>query len=158
MMVCGSKSNCIFCDTSVQGGDIVGESDELIVIRDKAPAAATHLLVIPRRHIESVKSLTRDDILLDGEHSVFIGSTYNSQSILSVRIPSFGFHIPPHTSIGHLHLHCFSPPFHSWRKLKYLISRRKDGSKGFSWFAEVGQVLRTLRRGGQVQIWPEGVE
>jgi len=157
MMVCGSKSNCIFCDTSVQGGDIVGESDELIVIRDKAPAAATHLLVIPRRHIESVKSLTRDDILLvQSMHK--IGDQSLTLLGASVQNRRFGFHIPPHTSIGHLHLHCFSPPFHSWRKLKYLISRRKDGSKGFSWFAEVGQVLRTLRRGGQVQIWPERVE
>lgn len=33
--------------------------------------------------------------------------------------------------------------------------RAKASTKGFSWFAEVSQVLRTLEQGRQVKVLPE---
>jgi len=154
-MPCGSKSNCVFCDVSVERGfGVVVESNDLIVFRDRAPAAAIHLLVVPRTHIESVKSLKQEDIpLVQSMHK--LGDHTLTMLNASVQNRRFGFHIPPFIGVAHLHLHCFGLPFRSWSKWKYPISRRKDGSKGFSWFAETGQVLRTLERSRRVQVWPE---
>ncbi|MBU6492466.1 MAG: histidine triad nucleotide-binding protein [Burkholderiales bacterium] len=51
-----SHENCIFC--KIAAGQIPGkrvfEDDQLIVIHDINPAAKLHLLVIPKRHIETL--------------------------------------------------------------------------------------------------------
>lgn len=64
--------DCIFC--SLANSD-VGESplysdEDCIVIRDINPKAATHLLVIPKRHIPSVADITSADANLMG-HLLF---------------------------------------------------------------------------------------
>lgn len=70
----------------------------------------------------------------------------------------FGFHIPPFTSVDHIHLHCFGLPFKGDKQsLKYFISRRKEGSKyskGWGWFIEVEQAIHTLKSGGKIRISP----
>lgn len=61
-------SDCIFC--RIVRGEIpsqpVAEGDEWIAIRDINPAAPVHVLVIPRRHIESVSALEDGDGALAG--------------------------------------------------------------------------------------------
>jgi histidine triad (HIT) family protein len=61
-------SDCIFC--RIVAGEIpsarVMEGDEWIAIRDINPAAPTHVLVIPRRHVESVAALEDGDRALAG--------------------------------------------------------------------------------------------
>ena len=47
---------CLFCSI-VRGeipADIVAERDDAIVFRDISPKAPSHLLVIPRRHLDSL--------------------------------------------------------------------------------------------------------
>jgi len=117
--------------------------------------ASTHLLVIPREHIESVKSLGREDVEL-----VNAMRGAGNEALTLLKVPTdqrlFGFHIPPATSVAHLHLHCFGLPFNNTLcRLKYPVVERKNGTKGFSWFAEVSQVIRTLGRGQRVRVWPE---
>ncbi len=51
--------DCIFCKL-VAGeipSDKVHETDQLLVVRDIAPQAPTHLLVVPKRHLESLDDL-----------------------------------------------------------------------------------------------------
>ena len=62
-----SDSNCLFC--RIISGDIPGEfvhtDDRCVVIRDIKPQAPTHLLVIPRAHIESLdKAASADEATL----------------------------------------------------------------------------------------------
>jgi histidine triad (HIT) family protein len=61
-------SDCIFC--RIVRGEIpsqpVAEGDEWIAIRDINPAAPVHVLVIPRRHVESVAALEDGDGALAG--------------------------------------------------------------------------------------------
>ncbi|MFL5386833.1 MAG: histidine triad nucleotide-binding protein [Longimicrobiaceae bacterium] len=61
-------SDCIFC--RIVRGEIpsqpVAEGDEWIAIRDINPAAPVHVLVIPRRHVESVAALGDGDGALVG--------------------------------------------------------------------------------------------
>lgn len=59
---------CIFC--KIVAGDIpstrVLESDDFIAIRDIHPAAPVHVLLIPRRHVDSVAHLDDGDAELAG--------------------------------------------------------------------------------------------
>ena len=60
--------NCIFC--KIIRGEIpsqpVAEGDDWIAIRDIAPAAPVHVLVIPRKHVDSVAALEDGDAGLAG--------------------------------------------------------------------------------------------
>jgi len=61
-------SDCIFC--RIVRGEIpsprVLEGDDWIAIRDINPAGPVHVLVIPRRHVESVATLEDGDGALAG--------------------------------------------------------------------------------------------
>ena len=67
--------NCIFC--KIVSGEIPSEilyrDEEVIAFHDIQPAAPTHLLVIPRRHIPSLTHLTDADASLIG-HMVKIAN------------------------------------------------------------------------------------
>lgn len=58
-----ADSDCLFCRI-VAGAipsDLLHEDDEVIVFRDIAPQAPTHVLAIPRRHVPSAAELTDED-------------------------------------------------------------------------------------------------
>ena len=67
-----------------------------------------------------------------------------------------GYHIPPFTSVQHLHLHVQALPYTSAAvQLKYPIARGSGRfDKGFSWFVEVGQAIRIPNKGSTVGIFP----
>ena len=57
------SADCIFCKIA-RGeipSDIILEDDQILAFRDIAPQAPTHVLVIPRRHIESLDRVSDDD-------------------------------------------------------------------------------------------------
>lgn len=63
-----SENNCLFCKM-VSGdlaADFAHQDDRCIVIRDINPQAPTHLLVIPREHIESLDDASQKDEALLG--------------------------------------------------------------------------------------------
>ncbi|EJD55060.1 HIT-like protein [Auricularia subglabra TFB-10046 SS5] len=149
---------CIFCDVRAEKGfDILLETDEFVVFRDIRPACAHHLQVVPKKHIDNVRSLSAEHVGLisrmrDAGHEVLdalgVPSAPGSRRL--------GFHIPPYISIGHLHLHVQALPYRStfggWR---YPVRRGGAGkSKGWSMFSEVSQTLEILQRGGKVRIGP----
>ncbi len=53
-------SNCLFCKIGAREieADIVHESDNVVAFRDINPQAPTHILLIPKDHIESVAAIT----------------------------------------------------------------------------------------------------
>uniref|UniRef100_V5E536 HIT domain-containing protein n=1 Tax=Kalmanozyma brasiliensis (strain GHG001) TaxID=1365824 RepID=V5E536_KALBG len=59
-----NPAKCIFCNVSRDRFNIVLEDDKYICFSDRSPAAAVHLLVIPRTHIANVQSLTSRDTQL----------------------------------------------------------------------------------------------
>lgn len=62
-------ADCLFCKM-VAGEikpDMVKETDELIAFRDINPQAATHILVVPRKHISTANELTNADAELVGK-------------------------------------------------------------------------------------------
>jgi histidine triad (HIT) family protein len=54
---------CLFCRIAAGEvpADIVEQDDAVVVFRDINPRAPTHVLAIPRRHVESAAKLTDDD-------------------------------------------------------------------------------------------------
>ena len=50
------KDDCLFCRLYHEG-DHVAATDGFVAIRDIAPQAETHLLVIPERHIDSFRQI-----------------------------------------------------------------------------------------------------
>lgn len=56
-------ADCLFCRIIRREipGKIVYEDDELLAFEDINPQAPTHLLIVPKRHIESLNALADDD-------------------------------------------------------------------------------------------------
>ena len=56
-------SDCLFC--KIVAGDIpstkVYEDEKILAFRDIAPQAPTHILVVPKAHIESCNGITADN-------------------------------------------------------------------------------------------------
>jgi histidine triad (HIT) family protein len=62
-------SQCLFCRIINREipGRIVFEDDRIIAFEDLNPQAPTHVLVVPKRHIDTLNELQADDDLLVGE-------------------------------------------------------------------------------------------
>jgi histidine triad (HIT) family protein len=61
-------AECLFCEIVARRrpAEIEYEDDEVLAFRDIYPKAPVHLLVVPKRHIESVLTLDPDDAPLVG--------------------------------------------------------------------------------------------
>ena len=61
-------SECIFCQIVARKipATIVYEDEHLLAFKDQAPKAPVHILVIPKRHIENLTTLTEEDKALMG--------------------------------------------------------------------------------------------
>ncbi|KAG7580073.1 hypothetical protein FFLO_00044 [Filobasidium floriforme] len=120
-----TKAGCIFCDVTVEKGFRVHDSTErLIAFHDRSPGAQTHILVIPRQHISTVKDLREHHIPLLTEMESFGHRILNDLGV-SESGRRLGFHIPPFSSVHHIHLHALSLPLtHRWACVKYRNTRR----------------------------------
>ncbi|WP_411343215.1 histidine triad nucleotide-binding protein [Paenibacillus sp. WLX1005] len=60
------KEDCLFC--KIAAGTIPGnkvyEDDRILAFHDIAPAAPVHVLIIPKKHIDSMNEVTTDDLPL----------------------------------------------------------------------------------------------
>ena len=56
-------TDCLFCKIARKelDAEIVMESDDVLAFRDINPAAPTHVLVIPKRHIASARDINAED-------------------------------------------------------------------------------------------------
>jgi hypothetical protein len=83
----------------------------VLAFETRKKKATEHYLVIPRRHISSIKdvdiSSKKGKELLN--HMLRVGKSIMKRH--GGEKASFHFHIPPCNSINHLHMHCIKPPF-----------------------------------------------
>lgn len=68
-------NDCLFCKiiTGTVPGDFIHQDDRCVVIRDINPQAPTHVLVIPREHIESLDDASQKEESLLG-HLLRVGA------------------------------------------------------------------------------------
>ncbi|KDR78672.1 hypothetical protein GALMADRAFT_223931 [Galerina marginata CBS 339.88] len=147
---------CKFCEASVERGfNIVYEDESFVTFEDRKPKSRYHYLVIPKRHIDSVRSLRTSDVELV-QAMEEIGHNIMTSLDIPPSMRVMGFHIPPFNSVWHLHLHVQALPYRDARSAaKYPVRSGFAGySKGLSWFVEVKQAIQILERGGRVGIMP----
>lgn len=112
-----SEDNCLFC--KVVAGDIeaqlVHQDNRCMVIRDINPQAPSHLLVIPREHIESLNDASQKDEALLG-HLLRMAARVANQEGQS----ESGFRTVINTGAGagqsvfHLHVHVLAGRELTW--------------------------------------------
>ena len=78
-----ASGGCVFC--SILAGEIPGQfvrkDDVCFVIRDIAPAAPVHLLVIPNEHFEHLENLTPESEAMLGHMASVARSVAASEGI-----------------------------------------------------------------------------
>jgi len=101
-------TDCIFCKI-VSGeikGTIIYSDEQATAFRDINPAAPTHILIVPNRHIESVNALGSDDKELMGHLFTVAGQLAKSEGI-----DQSGYRLITNTgpdggqTVFHLHVH-----------------------------------------------------
>lgn len=110
-------SDCLFC--RIVAGEIpstkVHEDDLVIAIRDIAPRSPTHILLLPKRHVDSALDLTDDD-------SPMIGRIFSVAADLarSEGIADAGYRLVSNVgrwggqSVAHLHVHLMGGRAFEW--------------------------------------------
>ena len=100
--------NCIFCKIIAHEipSDFLYEDDDVVVINDVSPQAPVHMLVLPKKHVESVAATSDADTELLGR------MMRTAAKMAAVRgVDQSGFRLIVNTgsdaaqSVRHLHLH-----------------------------------------------------
>ena len=108
-------NDCLFCKiiTGKIPGDFVYQDDRCVVIRDINPQAPTHVLVIPREHLESLDDVGQKDEGLAG-HLLHVGARvandFGNEAYRTVINTGAG----AGQSVFHLHVHVLAGRALSW--------------------------------------------
>jgi histidine triad (HIT) family protein len=103
-----NMGDCIFCKI-VDGttkADVLFRDEQVTVFRDVHPAAPTHILVVPNRHIDSVNALEEADAALVG-HMFVVAKEIAAREGLA----QGGYRLTVNTgaqggqTVFHMHLH-----------------------------------------------------
>ncbi len=100
--------SCLFC--RIVAGEIpstkVHEDDLVLAIRDIAPVAPTHVLVMPRAHVASLADMTDAEAVLAGRLFAVAAELARSEGIEDAGYRVVATHgRAAGQSVDHLHLH-----------------------------------------------------
>jgi histidine triad (HIT) family protein len=99
------QANCIFCSIHRQeiNASFIYEDDSAFAIKDINPQAPTHILVIPRKHVDNIAK---------EEDKALIGSLFHAASRIAEKENlTGGFRLVVNTgedggqTVNHLHIH-----------------------------------------------------
>jgi histidine triad (HIT) family protein len=108
---------CIFCkiaEGSIKA-DIVYQDESVLAFKDINPEAPVHILIIPRKHIESVVDLNEKDIDVIG-HIFMVAKKLSAE----FKISESGFRIVNNCgkdglqSVNHIHFHLIGGRTMQW--------------------------------------------
>lgn len=100
--------DCIFCRI-ISGdipSDILYQDEQVVAFRDINPKAPVHLLLVPRKHIESVAELSEDEASIMG-HLVTVANRLAREAGISEKGYRLVVNSGPEggQEVPHLHLH-----------------------------------------------------
>ena len=110
-----TMSACIFCKIS-QGEmptQMVYEDERALVIKDRNPAAPTHLLVLPRKHIARMAEASQEDSDLLGHLQLVAGKVAKDAGIADFRFVTNNGR-GAGQSVDHLHYHLLAGRRMNW--------------------------------------------
>lgn len=109
--------SCLFCKIvkSEIPATILYEDHEIIVLRDIAPQAPTHLLVIPKQHIATINDADPEHALLLG-HMVLVAKKIAADEGISDDGYRLVFNVNSQggQAVYHIHLHLLGGRQLSW--------------------------------------------
>ncbi|MDP3901184.1 MAG: histidine triad nucleotide-binding protein [bacterium] len=98
--------DCLFCNIATKkvSSEIVTEDEDFLAFRDIYPKARIHLLVIPKRHIESLKDIGGRDSDLIGRLMLKVAEIAREQGLEGYKV---GINVGKKggQEVDHLHIH-----------------------------------------------------
>lgn len=101
------QADCIFCKiiSGIIPSSIIDQNEHAIVIKDIAPQAPVHYLILPKKHVENLKFVSQ-------EHDTMLSSLLLMAQKLGAQLPQpqeYRLKINNGYSVGqrvfHLHMH-----------------------------------------------------
>ena len=80
-----SRPDCLFCKL-VREGEHVRRGDGFVAVRDIAPKAPTHLLVLPERHVETFRDVAAFDAEESKRMLAFVADTAREAGLDDYRV------------------------------------------------------------------------
>lgn len=103
-----AQSDCLFCKmaSGEMAVDKLHDDEQVFALRDINPRAPVHILIVPKRHIDSVRELGPDDGPLLG-HMVDAGNRLAEREGLAERGFRLTFNVGAEggQTISHVHMH-----------------------------------------------------
>ena len=99
-------SDCIFCKI-ISGeikSQIIYEDDFAVAFKDLNPQAPTHILIVPKKHIENIAAATEDDVLILGKLQLAAAKIAKEHNIKDFRLVANNGK-GAGQSVMHLHYH-----------------------------------------------------
>lgn len=116
-MTADGGTDCLFCRIVAREipAEIVAESPEAVAVRDIAPVAPLHVLIIPKRHIDDATHLAGDDDQLLGGMLALANTVARDHGV-----DQGGFRLvfnvgdDAGNTVAHLHLHVIGGRALAW--------------------------------------------
>ncbi|KAK7907832.1 hypothetical protein WMY93_016444 [Mugilogobius chulae] len=141
------EDDCEFCQiaNNQTNTDILVREGDLLCFRDLKPGATHHYLIISTNHIDNCLKLQSEHIQLV-EHMKALGiRMLQMNKVADLEDIRMGFHVPPFSSVPHLHLHVLAP----FSQMSHRSMLRYGPQS--HWFITVDKVLSQLKRRGKVK-------
>lgn len=96
--------NCVFC--KIVAGTVSAtkeyEDEEVLAFRDIQPEAQTHILLVPKRHLDSLDAASAENQLLLGKLLLAASKLAKSLSIVDYKVVINNGHFQ---NVPHIHFH-----------------------------------------------------
>jgi len=111
-----TSKDCIFC--KVARGEIkkefLYESEKVVAFDDINPVAAVHILIVPKKHIESTATIAKED---EGDVAQLFKVATNLASEKKLDAYRLTFNAGRYQHVPHLHMHLLAGGKIEWSKL-----------------------------------------
>jgi len=111
-----TTSDCLFCKI-VKGeikSEFLKESDKVVTVADINPVADVHILIVPKKHIESVSTIRKEDSDYLVDMFAIASSLAKEKKLDAYRL---SFNAGSYQHVGHLHMHLLAGSKIQWSKL-----------------------------------------